>query len=64
MVISCVDCVCLVTLAGWLEVRLVWAGHHEVLCPAAAMVGGPELKQAGARVVPELSMQRVSSQDN
>lgn len=63
-VVPCVDCVCLVTLVGSLELRLVWAGSPEGLHIEAALMGWQELKWVWARIALRLFMQRVPWQDS
>lgn len=48
-VVSCVDSVCLVTLASRLELWLPWAGGPGALCAAAVPVQWPEPKRAWVR---------------
>lgn len=51
MVVPYVNCVCLVTLSGCLELWLAWAGGPGTLCAGAALVGWLVLKWAQARDV-------------
>ena len=50
LAIPCVDCVCLVTFVGWLELELMWVKDYGALCVGAALVGWPELKRVGQGV--------------
>ena len=42
--VLCVDCICLVTFVGWLELWLAWAGGFRAPHGGAALVGWLELK--------------------
>lgn len=49
MLVPCVDCVCLVTLASWIELQLGWAGGSRTLCAGIALLGWAELRWAWVR---------------